>query len=122
MTLKGSCHCGAIRFELATPPREVVRCNCSICAKRGALWAYYSADQVRLSVDPDQLASYRWGEALMTFHHCSRCGCSTHNEGPEWGDGAPDPVRRRVTVNARLLDDFDLDAAAVREVDGRNLR
>src|SRR3546814_1650111 len=39
MALQGSCHCGAIRFEVdAEPPAEVVECNCSYCRRQGRKW------------------------------------------------------------------------------------
>lgn len=40
--IKGSCHCGQTQFEVSEAPASVTRCTCSLCSKRGALWAYYS--------------------------------------------------------------------------------
>lgn len=38
MTLfEGSCHCGAVRFEVETELDHVRICDCSICRRRGAL-------------------------------------------------------------------------------------
>jgi hypothetical protein len=56
MTIKGSCHCGNTQFEVSEAPHGVTRCTCSLCAKRGALWAYYTPAQFRLTtgaVSPD---------------------------------------------------------------------
>ena len=34
MKLKGSCHCGAVKFTLDShTPQPVLRCSCSICRK-----------------------------------------------------------------------------------------
>ena len=49
MSLKGSCHCKATVFEVTLAPVSVTRCTCSICSKKGALWAYYSPDEVRIA-------------------------------------------------------------------------
>ena len=48
MSLKGSCHCGATQFEVSEAPQSLARCTCSFCARRGALWAYYTPAQFKL--------------------------------------------------------------------------
>jgi hypothetical protein len=55
MTIKGSCHCGNTRFEASEPPSSVTRCTCSLCSKRGALWAYYTPAQFRLLSPPENV-------------------------------------------------------------------
>ena len=32
---KGSCHCGAVTFEVTGTVHEVTICNCSVCTKKG---------------------------------------------------------------------------------------
>jgi hypothetical protein len=61
MPIKGSCHCGDTQFEVTEAPASVTRCTCSLCAKRGALWAYYTPAQFRLSTPEEKVATYRWG-------------------------------------------------------------
>ena len=63
--ITGGCHCGRVRFALPALPAEVTRCNCSICAKLGALWAYYPPDALEITRGDDILVSYRWGDALI---------------------------------------------------------
>src|SRR5256885_5447391 len=36
-TYKGACHCGVVTFEVETPLTPAVRCNCSLCRRRGAV-------------------------------------------------------------------------------------
>jgi hypothetical protein len=38
--MKGTCHCGNVTWTLDTPPESVTACNCTICRRYGALWAY----------------------------------------------------------------------------------
>ena len=52
--LFATCHCGAVGVEIPGPPQAVTNCNCSICRRLGALWAYYPAGQVRCRATPNQ--------------------------------------------------------------------
>ena len=117
MKLTGSCHCGATKFEVAMAPKSVTHCTCSICSKLGALWAYYRPEDFRLQERPSCETTYRWRTKTVAFKFCPSCGCSTYNETFDWSTGeAGSPV---ISVNARLFDDFDLDAVPVEVVDGK---
>jgi hypothetical protein len=121
MALKGSCHCGATQFEVAEPPPEVTRCTCSFCSKRGALWAYYQPAQFSLKTARDRVSTYQWRSYTVAHHHCAICGCGTYTESPSWVEGKPDFEHLKIGVNARLFDEFDLDAVPVKVIDGKNL-
>jgi hypothetical protein len=120
MTAKGTCHCGALQFELETAPESVTECNCTYCAKVGALWAYYQPGQVRLTRN-DSDGAY---EPRMNVHHfCSHCGCTVYTATPTWDPVThqPDFSRPQWSVNARLLEDFDLSTVEHKSIDGRNM-
>ncbi len=118
-SLKARCHCGATQFTVETAPQELAACNCTFCAKRGALWAYYTPAQFRLTTAPERVSTYQWGSYTVRHHHCAICGCGTFSESPDWSTGKPDFDNPRIGVNARLFEDFDLDATPVRKIDGR---
>lgn len=112
--IESSCHCGAVKLEIATAPETVTDCNCSICRRYGVLWAYYSPQQVRIVSTPDATEIYMWGDKSIAFHRCRICGCVTH-----W---APvDKTVDRIGVNARLMDADVLANAHVRRVDGASM-
>ncbi|WP_140635765.1 GFA family protein [Methylibium rhizosphaerae] len=119
--LQGSCHCGATKFEVQEAPESVTCCTCSYCSKRGSLWAYYTPDQFRLTTPVEDVATYQWNSRLIKHHFCATCGCSTYCESPDFRSGAPDFEHPRLSVNARLFDDFDLDAVPLETIDGKNL-
>lgn len=121
MKIKGSCHCGATAFEVSAVPENVTQCTCSFCSKRGALWAYYTPSQFRLATPATNLSTYRWGSKTIKHHFCGTCGCGTFTETPDWSTGEPDFDNPKVSVNARLFDDFDLGAVEVVVIDGKNL-
>jgi hypothetical protein len=118
-SLKARCHYGATQFTVETAPQELAACNCTFCAKRGALWAYYTPAQFRLTTAPERVSTYQWGSYTVRHHHCAICGCGTFSESPDWSTGKPDFDNPRIGVNARLFEDFDLDATPVRKIDGR---
>lgn len=120
MAIFASCHCGAIKLEISEAPESVTVCNCTFCTKRGALWAYYTPDQVKISVKPEADAIYS-RNGMNKHHHCNVCGCGTFSEVPNWVDFKPDFENPRVSVNVRLFDDFDIASLRVDHIDGRNL-
>jgi len=104
------CHCGAVVITVPSPPTEVTECNCSMCRRVGARWAYYPPSQVKV----DKVGStqpYVWGERMMAFHRCRKCGCTTH-----WQSlSAAQP---HMAVNARMIDEVDWDKVRIRHFDG----
>jgi hypothetical protein len=121
MILKGSCHCGGTKFEVTEAPQTVTRCTCSICSKRGALWAYYDLAQFTLLTPRENIATYRWQSGLVGHNFCPICGCGTFTETPDWSTGEANLDNPRVSINAHLFDDFDLQAVPVEVIDGKNL-
>lgn len=120
MTIKGSCHCGATRFEIEVAPASVTACNCTFCAKTGALWAYYTPDQIRFRRQtPDAI----YAPSLNKHHFCPICGIPTFGESPTWDieTRTPDMSKIQLGINARLFDDFDLSRIEHKTIDGRHL-
>jgi hypothetical protein len=121
MAIKASCHCGATRFEVSEAPASVTHCTCSFCSKRGALHAYYTPDQFKLTTARDRVSTYQWRTYCVQHHHCAVCGCPTYSESPDFSTGVADFEHPKIGVNARLFDDFDLESVERVVVDGRNL-
>jgi hypothetical protein len=94
VSVEGSCHCGAVRVRLADPLVDVTECNCSLCRRTGALWAYAAPDRVTIDGTGD---SYIQGDGALTLWRCHRCGIVTH-----WTP--TDPAYGRMGVNLRLFD------------------
>jgi hypothetical protein len=107
--IESSCHCGAVKLEIAAAPETVTDCNCSICRRYGVLWAYYLPEQVRIGGSATDI--YMWDDKSIEFHRCRNCGCVTH-----WA--AVDKSRDRMGVNARLMAPDVLAKARVRRLDG----
>jgi hypothetical protein len=72
-------------------------CNCTVCRRYGALWAY-DFENERIHV-PGPTPAYICG-ASIEFHFCSACGCVAY-----WrAQHADADGRRRIAVNLRLAD------------------
>ena len=106
--VEASCHCGAVRIEVARAPDQVTACNCSICRRLGWLVAYYPLAEVSVRGETD---TYEWGDRQLRFHRCKVCGCATH-----WWP--VQPTLDRMGVNARLMAPEVLARARVRRFDG----
>lgn len=79
--LEATCHCGRVRITVDQAPRVLRQCNCSICRRYGAMWAYYQPDQLKVRSGADVLVPYEGGpDGDIRFYHCSICGCVTHYE------------------------------------------
>lgn len=75
MIHKGSCHCGAIQFEVdAADEVEVEDCNCSICQMSGFLHLIVPLRQFRLIQGQDNLQSYRFNTGTAEHLFCRTCG------------------------------------------------
>jgi hypothetical protein len=58
-TYRGGCHCGRIRYEVATALSPVLSCNCSICQKRGYLLTFAPRAAFKLISGEPDLTDYQ---------------------------------------------------------------
>ena len=110
--LVGTCHCGAITIELPSAPEKATSCNCSICRRLSALWAYYEFGTVRISGHPEGTQAYIQGDRTLKTVRCATCGCITH-----WEPLQPEPGARH-GVNLRNFDPQILASVQIRRFDG----
>ena len=75
MRYQGSCHCGAITFEVDAPESpELERCNCSICTKSGFLHLIVPRSRFRLLSGEDKMTTYRFNTGVAEHRFCRVCG------------------------------------------------
>ena len=82
VTLKGACHCGAVRFTttLTQGLASARRCTCSICRMRGAVAVTSTPADFELTQGADKLATYRFNTKTAEHHFCTQCGIYTHHK------------------------------------------
>ena len=110
MRYQGSCHCGAVRFAFdAEPITEGIRCNCSICRRRGFVLSKSSRPDGTVE-GLDRLVVYHWGDRMVNHWFCPTCGISP------FSDAIDRPGIYR--VNLGCVDGLDPYALAVTLIDG----
>ena len=126
--LKGSCHCGSVRWAWKHPvlPEGATACNCTVCRRYGTLWIYdFEGEGIEVS---GPTRPYVRGKAIE-FHICPTCGCIAFWRGQRPGEDG----RTRIAVNLRLsepeliadipIDHFDgLDKFDDLPRDGKSVR
>jgi hypothetical protein len=113
MTHQGSCHCGAVAFDLEGEVTEAIDCNCSMCRRRGGLLAFFPREALTLTTPESDFATYRFNKEHLAHHFCPTCGIAPFSEGADPRTGA-----KMVAVNVRCLPNVDLSALKVAQVDG----
>ena len=109
--IRAACHCTAVRFEIETAPVWAVDCNCTLCRRYGAIWAYYKPGEVKIVQGADDTVAYTWGDKALAFHHCKICGCLTHHTVV---GSAPLHIRG---VNARMMPTLDPTTVRLQQTD-----
>jgi hypothetical protein len=112
----GSCHCGAVRFEVRmATPEKVYACNCSICSRAGWLLTFVEGDAFRLLAGEASLTDYQFGKRHLHHTFCSVCGVRPFSRGA--GEGGA----LTTAINVRCLAGLDLTKVPVESFDGASL-
>ena len=103
----GTCHCGKTGWAFDGMPASATACNCSICRRYGALWAYdYEGEKISMS---GATQVYLWGRKWLEFHFCSHCACIVYWRAVRPGKNG----RRPVGFNLRLAEPATVKAIAL---------
>jgi hypothetical protein len=104
--LRGSCHCGAVQFEVRTPLVPASRCNCSLCRRRGALMSpMFPAEDLRILSGEDALTLYQFNSRVAKHYFCRHCGIYPFHQTRK------DPKLWRVNLGClEGVDPYTLDA------------
>ena len=110
-TYAGSCHCGAVRFEVQAEIDHLRECDCSICRRRGALTFRVAQEALRLLTPIEEITVYRWGTGTAADYFCPRCGILPFRK-----PSAPTAAERANgvqpfdgwSINVRCLDGVDI--------------
>jgi len=104
--LKLSCLCGRVRIEIPKRPDFINECNCTLCSKSGARWAYFHPSEVIVVGTTKGYSREDKEDPAAEIHFCANCGSTTHfiltaSAVSKFGNG-------QMGVNMRLADEKDL--------------
>ncbi len=112
-----SCLCGGVRVEVSKRPDYINECNCTLCSKAGARWAYFHPSEVAIEGPTKGYSRTDKDDPAAEIHFCANCGSVTHfvltpSAIAKFGGG-------HMGVNMRLADEQDLAGIELRFPDGR---
>ena len=110
--IEGACHCGQVSWTLVKHPEYATSCNCTLCRRLAALWAYgFKGDEIRVT---GSTRVYMRDPKTIEFHFCEHCNCIAYWCTPEAGaDG-----RYYMAVNLRLANPPDIASIPLNRFDG----
>jgi len=111
---RGSCHCGAVTFEIETDFPELTICDCSICQRKNAVMVNVHEGNFNLLTGENSLTEYRFHTMTARHFFCKTCGIYPFH-------------RKRVTpdylgINVFCLDGFELSGIPVRQTTGAAMK
>jgi hypothetical protein len=112
----GTCHCGAVRYEVEMDlGAGVGRCNCSICTKVAQTGGIVKPEAFKLLAGEESLSEYVWGAKISKRKFCKHCGihCFGFGHLAELGGDY-------VSVNVNTLEGVELRNLKVIYWDGRH--
>lgn len=79
MIYTGSCHCGAVQFEVEAANKISCQdCNCSICSKSGYLHLIVPKSKFKLLQGQENLTTYTFGTTKAKHKFCKTCGIKSY--------------------------------------------
>lgn len=114
-TYIGSCHCGAVKYEVNAEFTEAMRCNCSHCKRKGFLLGFAPNESFKLIEGEDEQTMYHFNTDRIDHQFCKVCGVES------FAHGSDAKGNQMYMVNLNCLEGFDSYGLPVKDVDGASL-
>ena len=77
------CHCGDVELEIKESEgalNKFLRCNCTLCKKKGYIMTFAPITDVKIKKGEDKLKLYQYHTKVAEHYFCSECGIYTHHK------------------------------------------
>ena len=76
-----TCHCKKVEAEINISGNleKILKCNCSICKRKGALMTMVKNEDFKITRGQDYLKLYQFHTNVAKHYFCSYCGIYTHH-------------------------------------------
>lgn len=108
-----ACHCGAVTYEVRAEISDFYRCDCSLCARRGAVMSRVANDALVILAGADKLTLYPWNTHIARRYFCSVCGVYPFHRQRS----SPD----HTAINVLCLDGLDIAGRPVGQAHGATM-
>ena len=112
---QGSCHCGAVAFDVTLDITQTVTCNCSRCQRLGSVLSFTEPGKFTLLRGSESLTEYLFNKKVIRHQFCKVCGieCFAFARTPDGKEG--------VAVNVNTLEGVNPRALRSQHFDGRSM-
>ena len=79
---KLTCHCGGVEGQVEVPEtgfEKIMRCNCSICKRKGYIIGVAGPNDFKITKGQDKLKLYQYHTKVANHYFCIECGIYTHH-------------------------------------------
>ena len=80
---KLTCHCESVELEIKESENALgkfLRCNCSLCKKKGIIMTFAPIVDVKITKGEEKLKLYQYHTKVAEHYLCSDCGIYTHHK------------------------------------------
>lgn len=112
-----SCLCGNVGLTVSSQPNFLHQCNCTLCTKTGAQWAYFPPESVSCEGNTQPFCRADKDDPGAEIHFCGKCGCTTHFVLTK--SAIAQHGNTMMGVNFALAAPADLEGVELRFPDGR---
>jgi len=112
---KLTCHCGEVEAEINILDKleKVLRCNCSICKRKGAIMSMVKNEDFKITKGEKNLKMYQFHSKVAKHYFCFNCGIYTHHH--------PRSNPAMTGFNIGCIDDIDsFTLENIKVIDGQN--
>lgn len=102
-THTGSCHCGAVAFEVDAELDSLIACNCSMCGRSGTVLTFVPEGSFRCLRGEASLTDYQFGKKHIHHLFCPVCGIKPFGWGLD-----PKTGGKMIAVNVRCIEGLDV--------------